>query len=622
MLCTRVPALPIVSLVVRGCSLFARGVRWGRDVHVAPAAGRTAQVPREARRGARAGGGVAQPSDRDTAASMQKEAREQQAHQHVPRRRTVRRQAVGGALRALAELDANTHEAKCSTPSQGQRRQSHDWGGAQLMPPHQSTEAQPATKNACKRSPRSVTPLASCAITVVSLSASDRDEDALSEDARGDGCSSVAQGAMHARRPAGAARRKGFKGKLLPSNLASPPSLSPASLPPRVRVRPGRPQQGRKRESLTEEELGAFAALAAADEDDEDDEDDDGDIGGYEDESVVVCPFRLLGSCLKGQHTQRELLSNHTIHSHLMSLAGLVHELRTEQRITERECQQLHMKVESQRMTIERLERCALSQAAASGASPHPEVATPHEAGSAAPQKRAGGGAESRRAPGSALSPAEGRPVAVAPETGPSDASTSHVKGGSLVQRVRRRASVNALALVSSETQTANNAGGLLADKEERTRTAKRMAEEIGTPTELSRTALDAFSLNETSRASVSAATTHVGGGRQLSSPKRRENTVRGQKEIHEGAAGDASPITVVGSQQDEVSSNDEVVLTMACSVHPPVDPTRLPSPGEGRAGSSNSLVRKRQERQSGANGNGTTGWSIKKRLYSFRHPH
>ncbi|RNF05681.1 hypothetical protein TraAM80_04403 [Trypanosoma rangeli] len=549
---------------------------------------------------------------------MQNGIRERQAKQHFLRRRTVRRQAED-VIGPLEEHDVNTHVTKRKIPSQRQWRQSCDRDTAQSIPLQQGTETRHEAGTASNDDVRRVNPLDSlCAITVVSIGGSDSDEDKVGEGESRDGHNSLAQEAIPARRTTEAAHRKsGFKRKLLPSRMSSPPSRFPAFLPPQGGVRPGRLQQrqhicqrGRKGDLFTEEESSVFAALAAVDEDNGHGDKMD-DSGGYEDESVVVCPFRLMGGCLKGQHTQRELLSNQTIYSHLMSLAGLVHELRTEQRITVKECQRLHLLVASQRMTIERLEKCILSQTTAPGGFPHPEVALRHEMRSTVSRNTAGGNTENN----------------TVPETKPLNTRKLHVQGGSFAQHVRRRTSMTTPVFVSGETQVAENGGSLVGDEEKRAGDAKHMAEKVGTPTEMSRSALNVSQLNETRGASGAGATKHTGGNRWLKSSSWRAYTIREQIESHEAAVGvvddfcaeDVSPIsTVFGSQGEEVSFNDEVILTVACGVHPPGGPARLPAPDERRPGNLKGPVRKRHERLNATADNVTTSRVTHRRFHSF----
>ncbi|ESL07284.1 hypothetical protein TRSC58_05029 [Trypanosoma rangeli SC58] len=546
---------------------------------------------------------------------MQNDIREQHAKQHFLRRRAVRRQTED-VIEPLKERDVNTHVTKRKIRSQRQRRQSCDGDAARSIPPQQGTETQREAGTASNHNVRRVNPLDSpCAITVISIGGSNSDEDKVGGGERGNRHNSLAQEAIPARRTAEAAhKRNGFNGKLLPSKMSSPPSRLPAFLPPRGGVRPGRLQQrqrssqrGRKGELLTEEESSVFAAV---DEDNSHGDEFD-DSGEYEDESVVVCPFRLMGGCLKGQHTQRELLSNQTIYSHLMSLAGLVHELRTEQRITVKEFQRLHVLVASQRMTIERLEKCILSQTAAPGAYPPPGVALPHEMRSTASLSTAGGDTESN----------------MVSETRPLNTRQLHVQGGSSAQRVRRRTSTGTPVLVSGETHVAENGGSLVVDEEKRAGAAKHMAEKVGTPMEMSNSALNVSQLNETHGASGNGATKHTGGNRRPKSSNWREYTIREHIGSHETAVGvvdgfcaeDVSPIsTVFGSQEEEVSSNDEVILTVACGVHPPGGPARLSAPDERCPGNLKGPVRKRHERLNATADNVTTRRITQRRFYSF----
>ncbi|KAF5221364.1 hypothetical protein ECC02_005606 [Trypanosoma cruzi] len=569
------------------------------------------------------GGGVKRPVDQNTTgdgavANSKKGTSGQQRKQHPPKR-GAEKQRTEDDVRSPVGRDVNTQDTTRTVTSSGLRRLSHTKDVKRSCSPDPITEIQCEAGVATRNRTRRVNPPDSLC-TLVSIGGTNFNEE--KPDAKKKAGHNFSSDAKSENWTAAAASdTKGFKGKSLPPKVESPPSLSPAWILHRGGIDPKQFQQQRQQQRqqqtekslLTEDELSVFAGLAILDGNGgcgDDNDDDDGSVE-YEDESVVVCPFRLVGSCVKGQHTEREMLSSDTIHSHLMSLAGLVHELRTEQRITEKECQKLHVRLESQKITIERLERYILAQCPASGKLLQTEATSPHEIGPQAPRTDAGKHPKGNILPGSILKPAQDRSVPMKPEMNSLSNGKLHFGGESFSERVRRKTSVETPAFEPCNA-VATKKGEFVGYEGDRHGSVKYMAEELGTPVDLSRAALDLSQVSATGGASRKGANRHASGKQQHQKqgmPDWRGHKGQAQDDRYGGAVGVVddsrgdvlSPIpTVVGLQDNDMSSNDDVVVAVASSVHPSGDAVQLPDLGERCTASSKVLLRKSNGKQNG----------------------
>ncbi|KEG08903.1 hypothetical protein DQ04_06211020 [Trypanosoma grayi] len=582
-------------------------------------------------------------------------AQQQQSKQQRPQKRKQQEHngkglPHDGPVGALTSRDVNGQGSKALLSSSGKQQRPHgtDENGVGELPP----DLQDGRGGNHSAPPRPNPFNLLCAETVMSigsLMSSEEGERKNNGEVSGHASIHVVAGS-----------EKGSK-KCLPLKISSPPCLSPKQTPcpgefqPHTEREQGKQSHRQKeKEPPPEDEMSVFRGLAALD-----GNTNSVDYEGWVDESVMVCPFRLMGSCVKGHHTQRELLSNYTIHSHLMSLAGLVHELRTEQRISQKECQQLHIKLEAQNAVIGRLEKSLAASSAASGSAapgtPSPPANLSSTVVGEAPTKSGDvhptDGALSSR---SILKTAVGGLTPVAADLQGNDPGTD---GTSYAQRLRHRTSFATLAFIEGETKAKSTptaiavtikAGGGACEStsrgtgDERHVVAKHLAEEVLTPVDLTRGVLDSSQGNasRTSRRPSEGHHRHhhqqqqkqkqnqqQGQEQEYGSPKHREESRNTQKVRCEGATEvvDYSHVDIVspiasaeGSQDDDVSSNEDVMLMVTSRAHPSGDAALLPALGERRTGSSRTVLPQRPKDRSNVSVETSPQETLRRRFHSM----